>query len=158
MSKTESRQFIYHPIVAGDVGTNTEFPATNLQRQTAINVALEAQDATPTSQTIEIFTANAACEVTKVQFKLNDTGTATTDIDYDLYKLAAGATGQGATILSAVVNITNSETDNTFYPATINNGTLAAGDSLLIVVDVSGGTTGSHGGFAQVFITESFVS
>ena len=76
---------------------------------------------------------------------LNDTGTST-DIDFDLKV-------NGVSILSAVVNITNSDSDGAVSDGTISSASLSADDIVSISMAVTS-STGAQGAFAWAEIEE----
>jgi len=77
---------------------------------------------------------------------LNETGT-TTDIDFDLKV-------NGTSVLSAAVNVTNSDADRVLKSGTISNPTVAIGDVISVSLATTT-TTGAQGPFAQVRVKET---
>lgn len=101
--------------------------------------------ATPTAKEFVVFVAKGACIVRNFQGLLVETGTAT-DVDFDLKK-------NGASILSALPNVTHGTADRAVVTGTLSDTTLAAGDVLSIELVVTG-STGAQGPFAWAEIEE----
>lgn len=111
-----------------------------------------AADAAPAADTEKIvFVASGTATIRTFKALLIDTGT-TTDVKFDLQKAPAGST-TFATVLSATVDFTNSDTDNTTKSGTISSASLVAGDVLQVVMDYTS-ATGALGPWAFVEIDE----
>lgn len=96
-------------------------------------------DATPVAKSPAVTICRAAGTIKYVYFALDDTGS-TTDIDYDCKK-------NGTTVLSGVVNFTNSDSDGTNKAGTLAVTTVAAGDriSMDVAITTSTGALGPMG-------------
>jgi hypothetical protein len=118
--------------------------AKTLQRfQQTENFGLDS-DATPVSTTRTVFMARAAGTIDYFYASMIDTGTSASST-FDLQK-------NGTTVLSAVVTISNTDTDRAHEAGTISVGTVAAGDELTMDLVVST-STGATGPIACVGIT-----
>lgn len=106
---------------------------------------------TPTTKEILLHIAQSAGTVRQFQACLEETGSSTS-ITFDLKKYAAGASS-GSTVLSAVVTVTNSDTDGTVESGTINAPTYSAGDRFYALMTVSS-STGAAGPECQAVFDE----
>lgn len=98
-----------------------------------------AADAAPAADTYKIiFRARAACTIRKVSALLLDTGTSA-DVKFDLRKATAGSESY-STILSATIDFTHADTDNTAKNGTVANASLVAGDVLVAYMDYTSAT------------------
>lgn len=100
---------------------------------------------TPATREEIVFVASGAATVRAFHCLLNVTGTST-NIDFDLKK-------NGTTILSAVVNIANTDADGLVKDGTISGGTLMADDIISISMAVTT-STGAQGPMAWLELTE----
>lgn len=102
---------------------------------------------TPAAREEIVYVCEAAAAVVRgFHALLNDTGTST-DVDFDLKK-------NGATMLSAVVTITHSESDRAVSDGTLASTALVAGDVLSIQLVVTS-STGAAGPYAWVEVDEN---
>lgn len=102
--------------------------------------------ATPVAREEIVFTASTSGTIRAFHCLLNDTGTST-DVDFDLNV-------NGSSVLSAVVTITNGDSDGAVSDGTISSATLAADDIVSISLAVNS-STGAQGPFAWVEIQET---
>lgn len=100
---------------------------------------------TPVAEERLIYVAKGAAIVRNFQALLADTGTAT-DVDFDLKK-------NDVSILSALPNVTHSQSDGQVVTGTLSDTTLVAGDRLSIELVVTS-STGAQGPFAWTEIEE----
>lgn len=94
-----------------------------------------------------LFVASGACTIRLFKAVERDTGSSSS-VTYDLQKAGVGVATL-ASILSAVITIANSDTDNTPKSGTLSSTTLVAGD-MLVAVMTTGTATGTLGPFAWV--------
>ena len=128
------------------IRANANIDADKLQHLykvgTSFNLAIGG---TPAAREEIVWVASGTATVRTFKCLLNDTGTST-DVDFDLKK-------NGATILSAAVNITNAASDRAVQTGTLSSATLVAGDVLSIELAATS-TTGAQGPFAWVEVEE----
>ena len=158
--------------VTGQISANTLTPSdgtvTNAKVSSAVGDEIDADkiehvhryftdfddefDGTPAGSVEKIvYRARAAGVVRAFGCLLSDTGTST-DVDFDLSKAVAGST-TFSTLLSADVNITHADTDNTAKLGTLISTVLAAGDVLRLDMAVTT-ATGALGPVAWVEVDE----
>lgn len=101
---------------------------------------------TPATREEIVFVASTSGTLRKFSAVLNETGTST-DIDFDLKK-------NGTTMLSAAVNVTHSDADQTVKDGTLSVTTVSADDILSISMTVTS-ATGAQGAFAWLEIEET---
>ncbi len=98
-----------------------------------------AGDAAPAADTYKtVFVARGACTIRAVKATLRDCGT-TADVKFDVYKATAGAAAL-ASVLSATINFTQADADNTPKSGSLSTTTLAAGDMLVAFMDYTSAT------------------
>lgn len=85
-----------------------------------------------------VYRANGAAVIRSVKAILFDTGT-TSDVKFDLKKATAGSTTKNS-VLSATINFTHADTDNTAKSGTLSSSTLTTGDTLVAVMDYTSAT------------------
>ncbi len=101
---------------------------------------------TPAAREEIVFVAQAAATIRGFHCLLNDTGTST-DVDFDLKV-------NGSSVLSAAVNITNSDTDKATQDGTVSSPSLTAGNVVSISLAVTS-STGAQGPYAWAVIEET---
>lgn len=127
-----------------DVAAGANLDSTKLRHQEMIGTNLGfAHNATPTAREEVVFVATGTGVITRFQALLYDSGTST-NIDFDLKV-------NGASILSAVVNVVHGTGDRVSVTGTISSGNIVAGDVVSISMAVTS-STGAQGPFAQVVI------
>lgn len=148
--QTMNAAVLIYPLLDGDVSSGANISASKIQQQRVerTNFDLDRGD-TPVAADKTLFVATSAGTLKSFNVMLADTGT-TTDIDFDL-KI------NGVSALTAVVNITNSETDDTLYSGTITTSSVSAGDVVSVDITVTT-STGAQGPFCQLVWNESPVS
>lgn len=134
-------------VIDADVNSNADIKTDKMRHlhKVMTNFNLDSGD-TPVTTTMITFVADSAGTIRGFHVLLADTGT-TTDIDFDLQV-------GGSTVLSGVVNMTNSDSNNVPKDGTISSATLTAGDVVTIVMTVTS-ATGALGPFAWVNIEEN---
>ena len=134
--------------------TTTKIDADKLQHlfKTGTDFGI-AGDAAPAADVYKsIFVATTACTIRRVRATLRDCGSSA-DVKFDVRKATAGAATL-ATILSATIDFTHADTDNTPKTGTLATTTLAAGDMLVAFLDYTS-ATGVLGPFLWVEIDEN---
>lgn len=101
---------------------------------------------TPATREEIVFTADAAGTITRFSCLLNENGTST-NIDFDLKV-------NGTTVLSAVVNQADSDSDKSVKSGSISSANIVAGDVVSISMAVTS-ATGAEGPYAWVTISEA---
>ena len=98
-----------------------------------------AADAAPSADVKKVmFRATGAGTISFVKAALVDCGSST-DVKFDLLKAAAGATTL-ASILSATIDFTHADTDNTVKTGTLSTASVVAGDVLVGSMDYTSAT------------------
>ena len=147
---TVPTNIIVSPVLDGDVSSGANIAASKLQQQRFLSTSfnLDRGD-TPVATHSTVCIASNAGTLKTFTCSLADTGT-TTNVNFDLKV-------NGSSVLTAVVNITNSETDDQGYGGTITSSAISAGDVISIDLAVTT-STGALGPFAQVVFNETAVS
>ena len=147
---TVPTNIIVSPVLDGDVSSGANIAASKLQQQRFLSTSfnLDRGD-TPVATHSTVCIASNSGTLKTFTCSLADTGT-TTNVNYDLKV-------NGSSVLTAVVNITNSETDDQGYGGTITSSAISAGDVISIDLAVTT-STGALGPFAQVVFNETAVS
>jgi len=129
------------------ISSSTEIDADKLQHvyKAGTNFDLPI-GSTPAAREEIVFVASQTGTIRGFSALLNDTGTST-DVDFDLKV-------NGSTVLTGVVNITNSDSDGSVQAGSISSAALAADDIVSISLAVTS-STGAQGPFAWVDIEES---
>ncbi len=147
---TVPTNIIVSPVLDGDVSSGANIAASKLQQQRFLSTSfnLDRGD-TPVATHSTVCIASNSGTLKTFTCSLADTGT-TTNVNFDLKV-------NGSSVLTAVVNITNSETDDQGYGGTITSSAISAGDVISIDLAVTT-STGALGPFAQVVFNETAVS
>lgn len=136
-------------IVDGDIAVGAGISASKLTVQQVVRTNFNLSSAaTPVTTTVVVYNARSACTLRDFTALLVDTGTST-NIDFDLKK-------NGSSVLSAAINFTHSDTDNTPKAGTISGTSLVAGDVVTMVCTVTS-STGALGPSAQLIFNETYV-
>jgi hypothetical protein len=147
---TVPSNIIVSPVLDGDVSAGANIAASKLQQQRFIQTSFDLDRAdTPVATHKTVCIASNSGTLKTFTCSLADTGT-TTDVSFDLKV-------NGSSVLTAAVNITNSETDDQGYGGTITSTSISAGDVISIDLAVTT-STGALGPFAQVVFNETAVS
>ena len=111
-----------------------------------------AADAAPSADVKKVlFRATGACTISFVKAALIDCGSST-DVKFDLLKASAGS-DTPATVLSATIDFTHADTDNTVKTGTLASAALVAGDVLVGHMDYTS-ATGAKGPSLTIEIYE----
>lgn len=128
------------------INASTDIDADKLEHMYKAGTNFDlAIGATPVARHEIVFVASTAGTIRGFHCLLNDTGT-TTNVDFDLRV-------NGSTVLSAVVNVTNADSDRAVKDGTISSASLAVDDVVSINLAVTT-STGAQGPFAWVEIQE----
>ena len=147
---TVPSNIIVAPILNGDVSAGAAISASKLQQQRVLTTDFDLDRGdTPVAADKTVFVAPSGGTLVRFGCMLANTGT-TTDIDFDLQI-------NGTTVLTAPVNITNTESNDTIVNGTITGSVVNAGDVISVVVTVTT-STGAQGPFVQIFMDEAPVT
>ncbi len=106
-------------------------------------------DDSPASKTIRLFVANGnATVIRKFQAMMATTGSATSTNTFDLHK-------NGSTILTSVVTISDTDTDDTMEDGTLTAGASLVDGDIIDAVLIAVADTGSLGPFCQIEVDET---
>ena len=145
--QTFNNPVIIYPILDGDVSSGAGIKANKLQQQRHILEDFTQQRTdTPSAAHHTSFVATSSGTLLAFSAGLAVTGSAT-DIDFDLLV-------NGSSVLTAAVNITDSETDDTLSSGVISSTAISAGDVVSIQMTVTT-NTGAQGPMCQLFWNEN---
>jgi hypothetical protein len=147
--QTLNDALITYPVLNADISSGANISASKVQQHKMISsdFGLDPDD-TPAAKTKLVYVAQQSATLTTFRAMLADTGTST-DVSFDLKK-------NGTTVLTATVDITNSETDNTMYAGTITTTGLSSGDVLTVELSITS-STGALGPYCEITLNDSYI-
>lgn len=147
--QTLNDALILYPVLNADISSGANISASKVQQHKMISsdFGLDPDD-TPVAKTKLVYVAQQSATLTTFRAMLADTGT-TTDVSFDLKK-------NGTTVLTATVDITDSQVDNTMYAGTITSTSLSAGDVVTVELAVTS-STAALGPYCEITLNDSYI-
>lgn len=139
-------------VVNTDIAAGAGLSASKLQHQHVLVADWGYADTQGSIATEDetLFIASSSGEIREVKVWMVNTGSATTDIDFDLEV-------NGSSVLTGDINILNSTANFTAISGTISSGTLAAGDYVTAVIKAVTSDNGSTGPRMQITVDSTYV-
>ena len=131
-------------IVNSDIATGAGIETSKMVHQHVFSIDFNLDDAdTPVTTEMTFYLPTGASTIKEVKAWLVDTGT-TTNIDFDVEI-------NGTSALTAVINFTNTDSNQSAKSGTISTSSVAAAEYLTAVMTVTS-STGALGGKMQVIV------
>ena len=150
MGTTQAGTITTASILNSDIIGGAGISASKLKHQSVMHADFDQPiGGTPVVYEKTLFMATGPGTIQKCKAWLSDSGTST-DIDFDLEV-------NGASVLSAQINILHGTGDGTAVSGTVSSGALVAGDIVTALVATVTSSTGAQGPNLQIEVDHDYV-